>query len=134
MPQTKKRSRQTSNARRKTVGISNRETPAEEQRERDRFPPVSLESPPPEDAAGSIGEQGSSRDGRQTSHKAGSRSVAQKMAGSKYSDRSTPGSHQVPGAFAKERPPKPSAKAPRRLPASMSKRRASREADRGRRA
>jgi hypothetical protein len=103
MPQTKKRARPSSRARLKTAGISNRQTAAEERREREQFPPMNLESPPPEDAGGSIGEQGSSREGRQTSHKAGSRSVAQKMAGSKYSDRSTPSSHKVAGAYAKER-------------------------------
>ena len=89
-------------SRRKVVGISNRQTPAEEAQGRHEFPPINPESPPPEDAGGSIGELGSSRSGRQTSHKAGSRSVEQKMARSKYADRSTPASRKVAGAFAQE--------------------------------
>ena len=65
------------------VGISNRETPAEEERERQAHPPVDPASPPPEDAGGAVGERDYSRHGRHTSHKAGSRSVAQKEAGSR---------------------------------------------------
>jgi|SRR6185437_15601111 len=83
-------------------GISNRESAAEEERERREHPPVDTGSPPAEDAAGRVGdEQDLSRDGH-TSHKAGSRSVAQKEAESRYPDRSTPASHKVPGAFGKE--------------------------------
>lgn len=84
------------------VGISNRETPAEEARERRAHPPVDPGSPPPEDAAGAVGERDYSRHGRHTSHKAGSRSVAQKEAGSKYADKSMPASRKVAGAFARE--------------------------------
>lgn len=84
------------------VGISNRETPAEEARERRTHPPVDSASPPPEDAGGAVGEGDYSRDGRHTSHKAGSRSVAQKEAGSKYADRSMPASRKVAGAYARE--------------------------------
>ena len=90
------------NGRLPAVGISNRETPAEEERERQAHPPVDPASPPPEDAAGAVGEGDYSRDGRHTSHKAGSRSVAQKEAGSKYADKSMPAARKVAGAFARE--------------------------------
>ena len=86
----------------KSVGISNRETPEQEAREREEFPPLSPESPPAEDAAGRTGELGFSREGAQTAHKAGSRSVAQKEAGSKYADRSQPASRKVAGAHGRE--------------------------------
>jgi hypothetical protein len=84
-------------------GISNRESPEEEAREREEHPPLDTDSPPPEDAAGRQGEQPLTdlRD-RQTSHKAGSRSIAQKEAGSRYPDRSMPATHKVPGAFGQE--------------------------------
>ena len=90
------------NGRLSAVGISNRETPAEEARERKQFPPVDPASPPPENAGGEVGEQESDRQGRQTSHKAGSRSVAQKEAGSRYPDRSMPPARKVAGAYARE--------------------------------
>lgn len=85
-------------------GISNRETPAEEQHERDEFPPTLPDAPPAEqDAAGREGEQplDDTRD-RHTSHKAGSRSIAQKESESKYADRSHPASHKVAGADGQE--------------------------------
>jgi hypothetical protein len=85
-------------------GISNRETAREEAEERREHPPTTPDAPPPEqDAAGREGEEPlpDERD-RHTSHKAGSRSVAQKEAGSKYADRSHPASHKVPGASGKE--------------------------------
>jgi hypothetical protein len=85
-------------------GISNRETPQEEQQERREFPPETPDAPPRErDAAGRVGEEplDDTRD-RHTSHKAGSRSIAQKEAESKYADRSHPASHKVPGAFGEE--------------------------------
>jgi hypothetical protein len=87
----------------KTAGISNRETPEEEAREREEHPPVDTGSPPPEDAAGRTGEQPltDTRD-RHTSHKAGSRSIAQKESESRYPDRSMPAARKVPGAFGKE--------------------------------
>ena len=91
----------------KQVGISNRETPDEEARERAEFPPVNPDSPAAEDAAGRRGEEGFSRDGAQTAHKAGSRSVAQKEAGSKYADRSQPASRKVAGAHGRETPEPP---------------------------
>ena len=84
-------------------GISNRESPEEEAREREQKPPQDTSSPPPEDAAGRQGEQPLTdlRD-RQTSHKAGSRSIAQKEAGSRYPDRSMPATRKVPGGFGEE--------------------------------
>jgi hypothetical protein len=90
------------------TGISNRETPDEEARERQEHPPAETSSPPPEDAAGRVGEQPltDTRD-RHTSHKAGSRSIAQKEAESKYADRSMPASRKVPGAFGREPETKP---------------------------
>ena len=85
------------------TGISNRETAEEEARERDEFPPVEAGSPEPEDAAGRVGEMPlDDNRGRQTSHKAGSRSIAQKEAESRYPDRSMPPSNKVAGAFGKE--------------------------------
>jgi hypothetical protein len=83
-------------------GISNRESAAEEERERHEHPPLDTGPPPAEDAAGRIGDESElTRDG-QTSHKAGSRSVAQKESEARYPDRSMPASHKVPGAFGKE--------------------------------
>jgi hypothetical protein len=84
-------------------GISNRESAAEESRDREEHPPLDASSLPPEDAAGRVGEQplDDTRD-RHTSHKAGSRSIAQKEAGSRYPDRSAPASRKVGGAFGKE--------------------------------
>ena len=88
---------------RRKSGISNRKSAVEERRERAEHPPGSGESPPPEDASGRVGEQPLTdmRD-RHTSHKAGSRSIAQKEAGSKYPDRSMPPSRKVAGAFGSE--------------------------------
>lgn len=85
-------------------GISNRESFAQEQQERMENPPVHPDAPPAEqDAAGREGEdQPEANDGRQTSHKAGSKSVAQKEAESKYADRSHPASHKVAGADGRE--------------------------------
>jgi hypothetical protein len=87
----------------RTQGISNRETSADEARERDAFPRVDEGPPPPEDAAGRAGEQplDDTRD-RHTSHKAGSRSIAQKEDEYRYPDRSMPATHKVPGAFGRE--------------------------------
>ena len=65
------------------TGISNRESPQEETVERAEHPPVDTGSPAPEDAGGDVGEQPiDDYSDRQTSHKAGSRSIAQKEAGS----------------------------------------------------
>ena len=85
------------------TGISNRETADEEAQERREHPPVNTESPQPEDAAGRIGEDPLTdlRD-RHTSHKAGSRSIAQKSEESRYSDHSQPPARKVAGAFGRE--------------------------------
>ena len=85
-------------------GISNRETFVEEQQDRMEHPPMAPDAPPPEqDAAGRTGEQPlDDTSDRHTSHKAGSRSIAQKEAESKYADRAHPASHKVAGADGKE--------------------------------
>jgi hypothetical protein len=85
------------------TGISNRESARDEASERIQHPALDTDSPPPEDAAGRVGEQplDDIRD-RHTSHKAGSRSIALKTAGSRYPDRSMPASRKVAGAFGKE--------------------------------
>jgi hypothetical protein len=87
----------------KDSGISNRESACEEADERREHPPVDTASPPPQDAAGRVGEQPltDTRD-RHTSHKAGSRSIAQKESESRYPDRSMPAAHKVAGAFGRE--------------------------------
>ena len=85
------------------AGISNRESPAEESAERATYPPVDTGSPPPEDAAGRVGEQPlEDISDRHTSHKTGSRSIAQKEAEARYPDRSMPATRKVAGAFGKE--------------------------------
>ena len=85
------------------TGISNRESARDEAREREEYPPLDTSSPSPQDAAGQVGEQplDDIRD-RHTSHKAGSRSIAQKESASRYPDRSMPASRKVAGAFGKE--------------------------------
>jgi hypothetical protein len=85
------------------TGISNRESPEEEEAERKTYRPIDPASPPPEDARGRIGEEPVSdlRD-RHTSHKAGSRSIAQKSAESRAVDHSTPAARKVAGAFGRE--------------------------------
>jgi len=85
------------------VGISNRESAAEERAERDAHPPATAGSPPPEDAAGNVGDEPiEDYSGLQTAHKAGSRSIAQKEDAARYPDRTMPASRKVPGAFGKE--------------------------------
>jgi hypothetical protein len=85
------------------VGISNRETPEQEEQERQDHPPVDPSSPPPQDAAGRVGELPMQEvPNRQTSHKAGSRSIAQKEDRARYPDRSAPPSRKVAGAFGME--------------------------------
>ena len=87
----------------KRTGISNRETPDEEARGRAEHPPVDTGSPPPQDAGGRVGEAPIEKaPNRQTSHKAGSRSIAQKEDRARYPDRSMPPSRKVSGAFGKE--------------------------------
>lgn len=85
------------------TGISNRVSPDQEDRERQDHPPIDGGSPPPQDASGRTGEEPPSvAANRQTSHKAGSRSVAQKEARARYPDRSMPPSRKVAGAFGRE--------------------------------
>jgi hypothetical protein len=85
------------------TGISNRETPEEEARERAEHPPLNTGSPQPEDAGGDVGEAPLNEvPDRQTSHKAGSRSIAQKEDAVRYPDRSMPPTRKVAGAFGKE--------------------------------
>ena len=85
-------------------GISNRESAQEEARERQQFPSRTPDAPPREqDAAGREGEEPlEDLSDRHTSHKAGSRSIAQKEAESKYADRGHPASHKVAGAHGEE--------------------------------
>ena len=86
------------------IGISNRESAAEEERERSEHPRIDAGSPPPQDAAGRVGELLPMEEvpNRHTWHKAGSRSIAQKEDGARYPDRSAPPSRKVAGAFGKE--------------------------------
>jgi hypothetical protein len=85
-------------------GISNRESESEERQERREFPPMAPDAAPEvQDAAGRSGEARiDDYSGSHTSHKAGSRSVAQKEAESKYPDRSHPASRKVAGAYGDE--------------------------------
>ena len=85
-------------------GISNRTSAREEAEERLEHPPTTPDAPPREqDAAGREGEEPlTDLQDRHTSHKAGSRSIAQKEAESKYADRSHPSSHKTAGASGKE--------------------------------
>ena len=78
------------------VGISNRESPAQEAQER-------IENPPFD--AGSATEEASDPTGAQpqSSHKSGSRSSARKKAASRYTERTMPAAGPVGGAFGKER-------------------------------
>jgi hypothetical protein len=88
---------------RQRTGISNRETPEKEERERREHPPHDAGSPPPMDAAGRVGEEPLSEvPNRHTSHKAGSRSIAQKEDRARYPDRSMPPTRKVAGAFGRE--------------------------------
>jgi hypothetical protein len=85
------------------TGISNREDPETEEREREEHPPVDRESPPPQDAGGSEGEEPiGDVPNRQTSHKVGSRSVGKKEDRSRYPDRGAPSTSKVSGAFGRE--------------------------------
>src|SRR4051794_5106039 len=85
------------------TGISNRETPSEEAEERVEYAPVDTSSPPPQDAAGRVGEEPlDDMNGRQTSHKTGSHSIVGKEANARYTDRGMPQTHKVDGAFGKE--------------------------------
>jgi hypothetical protein len=84
-------------------GISNRETPADEEKDRREHPPQNTGSPEPQDVAGRVGEAPLDEvPNRQTSHKAGARSIAQKEANTRYPDRGMPATHKKPGAFGLE--------------------------------
>jgi hypothetical protein len=77
------------------VGISNREAPEEEARER-RQHPTQVE-----------GEGGSEQDepqiaGGQSSSKSGTKASAQKNAGTRHTENTAPASAKVQGAFGKE--------------------------------
>ena len=90
---------------RQRTGISNRETPAQEEKERQEHPRESTGSPEPQDVAGRTGETPMEEvPNRQTSHKAGSRSIAQKEATTRYPDRGMPATHKKAGAFGQEPP------------------------------
>ena len=85
------------------TGISNRETPAQEEQERHEHPPKNTGSPEPQDVAGRVGEAPLDEvPNRHTSHKAGARSIAQKEDNTRYPDRSMPPTHKKAGAFGKE--------------------------------
>ena len=84
-------------------GISNRVPADQEDRERREHPRVDGGAPPPQDASGRSGDEPIEvAPNRQTSHKAGSRSIAQKEARARYPDRSMPPSRKVAGAFGRE--------------------------------
>jgi hypothetical protein len=83
-------------------GISNRESAAQERAERAEHPPIDSGAGPSEDAAEGVGEDAAPPHDVQTSHKAGSRSRAQKTSGSRYADKPAPASKKVPGASGKE--------------------------------
>jgi hypothetical protein len=86
-----------------STGISNRESAADEAAERAEHPPIDVSSPPPQDAAGRVGEQPlDDLRNRQTSHKTGSASIAKKEAESRYTERPMPATRKVDGAFGKE--------------------------------
>jgi hypothetical protein len=85
------------------VGISNRMSPDEEGRDAAEHPPLDTDAPPPRDAAGRVGEEPVEGEAdRQTSLKAGSRSMAQKQAGTRHPDEPAPPSRKVSGAFGRE--------------------------------
>jgi hypothetical protein len=86
----------------KHTGISNRKSAESEARERTTFPPLETGRPPAEDVSGRSEERPLTDDGNHTSHKAGSRSVAQKESGSRHADHSMPAARKVAGAFGKE--------------------------------
>jgi hypothetical protein len=85
-----------------STGISNRQSPTDEARDRAAHPPADTSGPPPEDASGRAGDDAAADLHGQTSHKAGSRSIAQKADEARYPDRAVPASKHVPGAFGKE--------------------------------
>jgi hypothetical protein len=90
----------------KQPGISNRKSAAEESADRAAHPPVDTSAPSPAKAADRAAEQAASDlSDLQMSAKGGSRSMAQKEAGSRYPESEMPSSRKVPGAFGKEPQP-----------------------------
>jgi len=85
------------------TGISNRESPREEDLERREHPPIEESPPPPEDAAGRRGEPLDEPRDVHTSHKAGLTSFAQKEDEARYLEEPVPPARKVAGAFGKER-------------------------------
>ena len=84
-------------------GISNRESAAEEERERQEHPPLVERLPASEDVTAEADERSSADTAvEQTSGKRGSRSTAQKEAEARHSERPVPASNPVDGAFGKE--------------------------------
>lgn len=77
------------------TGISNRETPEEEARERSKHPPLRREDTPRPDTGG---------------RKAGSRSLAQKEARARYPDRTMPPARKKSGAFGQEPAQRPASR------------------------
>ena len=89
------------------TGISNRETAAEEAKEREEHPRETTGSPALQNMAEQTDAQGDAAAtvvsaNSQTSHKAGARSIAQKEDAARYPDRSMPATHKKAGAFGKE--------------------------------
>jgi hypothetical protein len=83
-------------ANRPDVGISNREGPAEEARERERYPPA-VEG----DAAEPEADEPETLD-IQTSTKSGTKASAQKDQSTRHPERTAPSAAKVSGAFGKE--------------------------------
>lgn len=81
-----------------TTGISNRESPEQEAREREQNPPID-EFPEGRDSAH---PQHATSAGTQTSRKSGSRASAQKAGATPYVERTMPASSKVSGAFGQE--------------------------------
>jgi hypothetical protein len=83
---------------RTNTGISNRETPDEEARGRAHHPAGAPDAPPESDGQGDMSD-------RELSNKVGTRSNAQKQAGTRHAERPAPPSQKVAGAFGKEARP-----------------------------
>ena len=82
--------------RRSEVGISNREAPEEEARERRNLPPqVEGEAAAPDDHEAVNPDS-------QTSSKSGTKASAQKSDSTRHTDGTAPASSKVQGAFGKE--------------------------------
>jgi hypothetical protein len=79
-------------------GISNRESPEQEARERTNHPPVD-ELPEGREL---VDPQSATEPTTQTSRKAGSRASAQKSGATPYVERTMPASGKVSGAFGQE--------------------------------